>query len=140
LRKKIKMRSSLWQKFTASTSSDFHPWCSTNRYQFEVTPDARSGLALLQAAEGWNYSVIDQPGVGRSGGHHTDLGPLSLYTAEKLQSTFTALLPDSWPQANFTRNGRGRAISEILPFDPFYSSQVCHISDYKTAEQYLSQG
>ncbi|KAH8809229.1 Alpha/Beta hydrolase protein [Xylogone sp. PMI_703] len=102
---------------------------------WEVTPDGRLGLALLLAKEGWDCYVVDQPGIGRSRYHQVDLGPLSHYTAEQLQSSFTAPSPDAWPQAKLHTQWPGSGKRGDPVFDAFYASQVGHLSDYKKVEQ-----
>ncbi|RFU33828.1 hypothetical protein B7463_g2504, partial [Scytalidium lignicola] len=102
---------------------------------WEVTPDGRPGLALLLALEGWDCYVVDQPGIGRSRYHATDLGPLFHYTIEELQSSFTAPPPNSWPQAKLHTQWPGSGKRGDPIFDAFYASQVGHLSDYKKVEQ-----
>jgi pimeloyl-ACP methyl ester carboxylesterase len=101
---------------------------------FEVTPDGRPGLAMLQAEEGWDTYVVDLPGVGRSRYHSVDAGPLTHYTAEHLQSAFTAPDPESWPSAKLHTQWPGQGKMGDAHFDAFYASQVGHIADYEKLE------
>ncbi|KAJ9615020.1 hypothetical protein H2200_001094 [Cladophialophora chaetospira] len=102
---------------------------------WESTPDGRPGLAVLQAQEGWECYVVDQPGVGRSRYHAIDLGDLTHYTVEQLEACFTSPPHDSFPQAKlFTQwPGTGKRGDPI--FDAFYASQVGHRAKYKDVEE-----
>ncbi|OQU94504.1 hypothetical protein CLAIMM_00857 isoform 2 [Cladophialophora immunda] len=102
---------------------------------FEVTPDGRPGLALLQAQEGWDCYVVDLVGVGRSRYHGADMGPLKHYTAEELQSAFTAPGPDAWPSSKLHTQWPGTGKMGHADFDTFYASQVGHVPDYKVTER-----
>ncbi|KIY01260.1 uncharacterized protein Z520_02812 [Fonsecaea multimorphosa CBS 102226] len=102
---------------------------------FEVTPDGRPGLALLQAQEGWSCYVVDLVGVGRSRYHAADMGALKHYTAEELQAAFTAPAPDAWPTARLHTQWPGRGTMGDAHFDAFYASQVGHNADYKAMER-----
>ncbi|OAP57374.1 hypothetical protein AYL99_08112 [Fonsecaea erecta] len=115
---------------------------------FEVTPDGRPGLALLQARQqqqqqqqqddnGWPCYVVDLVGVGRSRYHHGDMGPLKHYTVEQLQAVFTAPDPDAWPTASLHRQWPGTGRMGDAHFDAFYASQVGHNADYKAMEQWV---
>ncbi|KAF2100204.1 alpha/beta-hydrolase [Rhizodiscina lignyota] len=105
------------------------------RSHFEATPDGQPGLALLQVQEGRDCYVVDLPGIGRSRYHHVDMGPLTHYTAEELQATFTAPNLDSWPTAKLHTQWPGTGKMRDANFDAFYASQVGHIADYKIMEQ-----
>jgi pimeloyl-ACP methyl ester carboxylesterase len=102
---------------------------------WEATPDGRPGIALLQAQEGWECYVIDQPGVGRSRYHAADLGELTQFTAEELQECFTSPPHDSFPQAKLHTQWPGLGKMGDAVFDAFYASQVGHRSKYKHVEQ-----
>ncbi len=102
---------------------------------FEVTPDGRPGLAVLQAAAGWECYVVDQPGVGRSRYHADDIGDLSHYTVEAMESFFTAPSPESTPWAALHTQWPGSGKRGDPIFDAFYASQVGHIVNYKVAEK-----
>ncbi|KAK5994136.1 putative secreted lipase [Cladobotryum mycophilum] len=101
---------------------------------FEATPDMRPGLAILQAADDWECYVVDQPGVGRSRYHATDLGELTHYTVEELESTFTAPSHESSPKAHLHSQWPGSGKRGDVVFDAFYASQVGHIGNYSKAE------
>ncbi|KAH0842894.1 hypothetical protein FOPE_08160 [Fonsecaea pedrosoi] len=108
---------------------------------FEVTPDGRPGLALLQAQAqaqgkgGWDCYVVDLVGVGRSRYHCGDMGALKHYTAEELQVAFTAPDPQSWPTAKLHTQWPGRGVMGDRLFDAFYASQVGHVPEYKVMEK-----
>ncbi|OAA60324.1 hypothetical protein SPI_05448 [Niveomyces insectorum RCEF 264] len=101
---------------------------------WEITPDGRPGLALLLAQAGWDCYVVDQPGVGRSRYHEHDLGPLSHYSLEELQSSFTSPWPHAWPQAKLHTQWPGTGQKGDSIFDAFYASQVGHLAEYKHVE------
>lgn len=102
---------------------------------FEFTPDGRPGLALLQAQQGWECFVVDQPGVGRSRYHATDHGELTHYTAEELQECFTSPPADAWPQAKLHTQWPGSGKMGDPIFDAFYASQVGHLARYRQVEE-----
>lgn len=102
---------------------------------WEVTPDGRPGLAILQAQAGWECYVVDQPGVGRSRYHADDLGPLTHYTAEELAYCFTAPPHDAWPQAKLHTQWPGKGSMGDAVFDAFYASQVGHRARYRDVER-----
>lgn len=104
---------------------------------FESTPDGRAGLAVLQAQSGWECFVVDQPGIGRSRYHATDVGELTQFTVEELQGCYTAPPPDAWPQAKLHTQWPGSGKKGDSIFDAFYASQVGHIGDYRKVEQFF---
>lgn len=104
---------------------------------FESTPDGRPGLAVLQAQSGWECFVVDQPGIGRSRYHATDVGELTQFTVEELQSCYTAPGVDAWPQAKLHTQWPGSGKKGDPIFDAFYASQVGHIGDYAKVEQFF---
>ncbi|EXJ74973.1 uncharacterized protein A1O5_01669 [Cladophialophora psammophila CBS 110553] len=106
---------------------------------FEVTPDGRPGLALLQAQDGWNCYVVDLVGVGRSQYHSVDMGPLKHYTVEELQSAFTAPGPGAWPSSKLHTQWPGTGKRGDALFDAFYASQVGHNANYKVMEPLVRQ-
>jgi pimeloyl-ACP methyl ester carboxylesterase len=101
---------------------------------WEVTADGRPGLALLQATADWECYVVDQPGVGRSRYHATDIGDLTHYKVEELESAFTAQQPESsaWAHLHTQWPGSGKRGDPI--FDTWYASQVGHIGSYIKVE------
>ncbi|OAG40038.1 hypothetical protein AYO21_05719 [Fonsecaea monophora] len=102
---------------------------------WESTPDGRPGIALLQAQEGWECYVVDQPGVGRSRYHAHDLGELTHYTVEELEECFTSPPHDSYPQAKLLTQWPGTGKRGDAFFDAFYASQVGHIAKYRNVER-----
>jgi hypothetical protein len=87
----------------------------------------KDGIALSSISPGWDGLVITIP-----------IRALFLTTRQNNCSRPSRLrFLIAGRKQSFTRNGQGRARWEILPFDAFYSSQVGHISDYKTAEQFF---
>ncbi|KIW64883.1 hypothetical protein PV04_07187 [Phialophora macrospora] len=102
---------------------------------WEATPDGRPGLALLQAQEGWECYVVDQPGVGRSRYHADDLGGLTHYTVEELEECFTSPPHDSYPQAHLLTQWPGSGKKGDPVFDAFYASQVGHLAQYRDVER-----
>src|SRR5271170_604615 len=94
------------------------------------TPDGRPGWADYFVGQGYTVYMVDQPARGRSPWLPDVDGKLATFTAEAIQSRFTA--PEAfnfWPQAKLHSQwpGTGRIGDPV--FDAFYATQVPYLAD-----------
>jgi pimeloyl-ACP methyl ester carboxylesterase len=103
------------------------------------TPDGRAGWADYFVGQGYTVYMVDQPARGRSPWLPDVDGKLTTFTAEAIESHFTA--PEQfnlWPQAKLHTQwpGTGRIGDPV--FDEFYATQVPYLAD-GTETQLLNQ-
>jgi pimeloyl-ACP methyl ester carboxylesterase len=94
------------------------------------TPDGRPGWLDYFVAQGYTVYMIDQPARGRSPWLPDVDGKLATFSAEAIESRFTA--PEAfvlWPQAKPHSQwpGTGRIGDPV--FDAFYATQVPYLAD-----------
>ena len=94
------------------------------------TPDGRPGWADYFVGQGYTVYMVDQPARGRSPWLPNIDGKLATFTAEQIESRFTA--PQAfnlWPQAKLHSQwpGTGRIGDPV--FDAFYATQVPYLAD-----------
>ena len=94
------------------------------------TPDGRPGWADYFVGQGYTVYMVDQPARGRSPWLPEVDGKLATFTAEAIESRFTA--PEVfklWPQAKLHSQwpGTGRIGDPV--FNAFYATQVPYLAD-----------
>jgi pimeloyl-ACP methyl ester carboxylesterase len=94
------------------------------------TPDGRPGWADYFVGQGYTVYMVDQPARGRSPWLPEVDGKLATFTAQQIESRFTA--PQAfnlWPQAKLHTQwpGTGRIGDPV--FDAFYATQVPYLAD-----------
>jgi len=94
------------------------------------TPDGRPGWADYFVGQGYTVYMVDQPARGRSPWLPEVDGKLATFTAQQIESRFTAPQAfDLWPQAKLHTQwpGTGRIGDPV--FDAFYATQVPYLAD-----------
>jgi pimeloyl-ACP methyl ester carboxylesterase len=100
------------------------------------TPDGRPGWADYFVGQGYTVYMIDQPARGRSPWLPEIDGKLATFSAEAIQSRFTAPQDfNLWPQAKLHTQwpGSGRIGDPV--FDAFYATQVPYVASAVETEQ-----
>ena len=93
------------------------------------TPDGRPGWADYFVGQGYTVYMIDQPARGRSPWLPDIDGKLATFSAEAIESRFTAPQDfNLWPQAKLHTQwpGSGRIGDPV--FDAFYATQVPYVA------------
>ena len=94
------------------------------------TPDGRPGWADYFVGQGYTVYMVDQPARGRSPWLPEVDGKLATFTAEQIESRFTA--PQAftlWPQAKLHSQWPGSGRIGDPAFDAFYATQVPYLAD-----------
>jgi pimeloyl-ACP methyl ester carboxylesterase len=94
------------------------------------TPDGRPGWADYFVGQGYTVYMVDQPARGRSPWLPEVDGKLATFTAEQIESRFTA--PQAftlWPQAKLHSQWPGTGRIGDPAFDAFYATQVPYLAD-----------
>ena len=101
-----------------------------------MTPDGRKGWAEYFLEQGYVVYIVDQPARGRSVWHPEHNGKLRMFTAQQLETLFTATAQlGKWPQAKLHTQwpGTGRKGDPI--FDAFYATQVQSLASDSETQQ-----
>ena len=94
------------------------------------TPDGRPGWADYFVAQGYTVYMVDQPARGRSPWLPDVDGKLATFTAEQIESRFTAPQASNlWPQAKMHSQWPGTGRIGDPAFDAFYATQVPYLAD-----------
>ncbi|MGH7061975.1 MAG: alpha/beta hydrolase, partial [Stellaceae bacterium] len=100
------------------------------------TPDGRPGWADYFVGQGYTVYMIDQPARGRSPWLPEIDGKLATFSAEAIESRFTAPQDfNLWPQAKLHTQwpGSGRIGDPV--FDAFYATQVPYVASAVETQQ-----
>ncbi|WP_299509867.1 alpha/beta hydrolase [uncultured Limnohabitans sp.] len=90
-----------------------------------MTPDGRMGWADHYLNQGYVVYMVDQPARGRSAWHPDINGKLRMFTAQQLETLFTASAElGKWPQAKSHTQWPGSGRRGDPVFDAFYATQV----------------
>ncbi|HEX3860258.1 MAG TPA: alpha/beta hydrolase [Stellaceae bacterium] len=94
------------------------------------TPDGRPGWADFFVRQGYTVYMVDQPARGRSPWLPDIDGKLATFSAEAIQSRFTAPQDfNLWPQARLHTQWPGTGKIGDPIFDAFYATQVPYVAD-----------
>jgi pimeloyl-ACP methyl ester carboxylesterase len=94
------------------------------------TPDGRPGWAGYFVGQGYTVYMVDQPARGRSPWLPDVDGKLATFTAEAIESRFTAPeVFNLWPQAKLHSQWPGTGRIGDAVFDAFYATQVPYLAD-----------
>jgi pimeloyl-ACP methyl ester carboxylesterase len=94
------------------------------------TPDGRPGWADYFVGQGYTVYMVDQPARGRSLWLPEVDGKLATFTAEQIESRFTApQVFTLWPQAKLHSQWPGTGRIGDPAFDAFYATQVPYLAD-----------
>src|SRR5438045_7117282 len=94
------------------------------------TPDGRKGWADYFVGQGYTVYMVEQPARGRSPWLPEVDGKLATFTAEQIESRFTA--PPAFtprPQAKLHSQWPGTGRIGDPAFDAFYATQVPYLAD-----------
>ena len=100
------------------------------------TPDGRPGWADYFVGQGYTVYMIDQPARGRSPWLPEIDGKLATFSAEAIESRFTA--PQDfylWPQAKLHTQWPGSGHIGDPIFDAFYATQVPYVASGAETQQ-----
>jgi pimeloyl-ACP methyl ester carboxylesterase len=105
-----------------------------------MTPDGRKGWAEFFLEQGYVVYMVDQPARGRSVWHPEHNGKLRMFTAQQLETLFTASAQlGKWPQAKLHNQWPGTGRKGDPVFDAFYATQVQSLASDSETQQLTQQ-